>query len=63
MTGLDSYDYIVVGAGISGLAFVDSLLSHSDAGSRWSIGGLIREAIGTTPIRSSACTFPRTCTA
>ncbi len=31
MTGLDSYDYIVVGAGISGLAFVDSLLSHSDA--------------------------------
>ncbi len=31
MTGLDSYDYVVVGAGISGLAFVDSLLSHSDA--------------------------------
>ncbi len=31
MTALESYDYVVVGAGISGLAFVDSLLSHSDA--------------------------------
>lgn len=31
MSNLDSYDYIVVGAGVSGLAFVDSMMSHSNA--------------------------------
>jgi len=56
-------DYLVVGAGAAGMAFADALVAASDARASSSTAGTRPAAIGTTRIRSSASTSPRSCTA
>lgn len=56
-------DYVVAGAGGVGMAFVDEIVSHSDA----TVAIIDRKhcpaGTGTTPIRSSACIRPPPATA
>ena len=52
-------DYLVVGAGASGMAFVDTLVAHTDAEVGWSTGVTGRAATGSTPIGLCASTALR----
>ena len=58
-----STDYLVVGAGASGLAFADSLVAESDAEVTVVDRRRAPGVIGRTPIRSFACTAPPPTTA
>ena len=50
-------DYLVVGAGATAMAFVDTLLSeYLTRRSSWWIGTTGPAATGTTPTLSSGCT-------
>ncbi len=56
-------DYLVVGAGAAGMAFVDALIAECDADVLMVDGAIARAVTGTTRTRSCACTARRRCTA
>jgi hypothetical protein len=56
-------DYLVVGAGAAGMAFVDELIGACDADVEWWTGVTFRVVTGTTRTPSCACTARRHCTA